>query len=71
MLYGYSDVILRGTLVTLELALTSVVLAVLLGLIGAGAKLSRSRPLAMIFEVGVIWKSLVDNLIRKYFVQFW
>ena len=50
MLYGYSDVILRGTLVTLELALTSVVLAVLLGLIGAGAKLSRSRPLAMIFE---------------------
>ncbi|MGD9425422.1 histidine ABC transporter permease HisQ [Pantoea sp. NSTU24] len=50
MLYGYSDVILRGTLVTLELALTSVLLAVLLGLIGAGAKLSRNRPLAIIFE---------------------
>jgi len=50
MLYGYSDVILRGTLVTLELALTSVLLAVLLGLIGAGAKLSRNRPLAFIFE---------------------
>lgn len=50
MLYGYSDVILRGTLVTLELALTSVLLAVLLGLIGAGAKLSRNRPLAFVFE---------------------
>ena len=50
MLYGYSEVILKGTLVTLELALSSVLLAVVLGLIGAGAKLSRSRPLAMLFE---------------------
>lgn len=50
MLYGYSDVILRGTLVTLELALTSVLLAVVLGLMGAGAKLSRHRLLALIFE---------------------
>ncbi len=46
MLYGYSKVILKGTLVTLELALSSVAL----GLIGAGAKLSRRRPLAMLFE---------------------
>lgn len=50
MLYGYSEVILKGILVTLELALSSVLLAAVLGLIGAGAKLSRSRPLAMLFE---------------------
>ena len=50
MLYGYSDVILKGTLVTLELALSSVLLAVILGLIGAGAKLSRNRLLSLIFE---------------------
>ncbi|CAO96227.1 histidine ABC transporter permease HisQ [Erwinia tasmaniensis] len=50
MLYGYSEVIFKGALVTLELALSSVVFAVLLGLIGAGAKLSNSRPLAAIFE---------------------
>jgi histidine transport system permease protein len=50
MLYGYSEVILKGALVTLELALSSVLLSVILGLIGAGAKLSHNRPLRMIFE---------------------
>lgn len=50
MLYGYSEVIFKGAMVTLELALSSVVLAVVLGLIGAGAKLSNNRLLAIIFE---------------------
>lgn len=50
MLYGFSGVILQGALVTLELALSSVVLAVLIGLAGAGAKLSANKPLALIFE---------------------
>ncbi|MBV4365578.1 histidine ABC transporter permease HisQ [Erwinia sp. BNK-24-b] len=50
MLDGYSTVIFKGAMVTLELALSSVVLAVLLGLLGAGAKLSGRRSLAMIFE---------------------
>lgn len=50
MLYGYSEVILRGALVTLELALSSVLLAVILGLLGAGARLSRHRPLALLSE---------------------
>ncbi len=42
MLYGFSGVILQGALVTLELAISSVVLAVIIGLIGAGGKLSKS-----------------------------
>ena len=50
MLYGFSGVILQGALVTLELAISSVVLAVLIGLAGAGAKLSANKPLALIFE---------------------
>ena len=50
MLYGYSEVILRGAWVTLELALSSVLLSVILGLVGAGAKLSNNRPLRIIFE---------------------
>ncbi|MBS0846806.1 histidine ABC transporter permease HisQ [Citrobacter sp. JGM124] len=50
MLYGFSEVILKGALVTLELALASVVLAVVIGLAGAGAKLSKNRPLAWLFE---------------------
>ena len=49
MLYGYSQVIIQGTLVTLELALSSVVLAVVIGLIGAGGKLSKSRLISGIF----------------------
>lgn len=50
MLQGYSQLILNGALVTLELAVTSVLLAVAIGLIGAAAKLSRSPVLATIFE---------------------
>ncbi len=50
MLYGYSDVIFKGAMVTLELALSSVLLSVILGLIGAGAKLSSNRPLRILFE---------------------
>lgn len=50
MLYGYSDVIFKGAMVTLELALSSVSLSVILGLMGAGAKLSNNRPLRILFE---------------------
>ncbi|WP_406704664.1 histidine ABC transporter permease HisQ [Sodalis sp.] len=50
MLFGYSQLIINGALVTLELALSSVLLSVVICLIGAGAKLSRSRVLAGCFE---------------------
>ncbi len=49
MLYGYSHVIIQGTLVTLELALSSVLLALVIGLIGAGGKLSKNRAISGIF----------------------
>ncbi|MGA5655461.1 histidine ABC transporter permease HisQ [Rahnella contaminans] len=49
MLYGYSQVIIQGTLVTLELAISSVILALVIGLIGAGGKLSKSRVISGIF----------------------
>ncbi|MFR4486346.1 MAG: histidine ABC transporter permease HisQ [Escherichia coli] len=51
MLYGFSGVILQGALVTLELAISSVVLAVIIGLIGAGGKLSQNRLSGLIFGV--------------------
>ena len=50
MLYGFSGVILQGAIVTLELALSSVVLAVIIGLVGAAAKLSQNRAMELIFE---------------------
>jgi len=49
MLYGYSQVIIQGTLVTLELAISSVVLALVIGLFGAGGKLSKSRVISGFF----------------------
>ncbi|AXW87503.1 amino acid ABC transporter permease [Lonsdalea britannica] len=45
MLQGYNKLIFEGTLVTIDLALSSVLLAVIIGLLGASGKLSRIRPL--------------------------
>ena len=45
VLWQYREQLLAGTLVTIQLALGSLVIAVILGLIGAGMKLSRSRIL--------------------------
>lgn len=50
MLDGYSKLIFEGALVTLELALCSVLLSVIIGLIGAGGKLSSNRLLLGLFE---------------------
>ncbi|MDU6410331.1 MAG: histidine ABC transporter permease HisQ [Yersiniaceae bacterium] len=50
MLDGYSQLILQGAWVTLELALSSVLLAVVIGLAGAGGKLSHSPLLRGFFN---------------------
>ncbi|PWC22977.1 amino acid ABC transporter permease [Brenneria roseae subsp. roseae] len=50
MLYGYSQLILDGAAMTLELAVSSLLLALVIGLIGAGAKLSASRLLSGFFS---------------------
>ncbi|ELI8103529.1 histidine ABC transporter permease HisQ [Yersinia enterocolitica] len=50
MLDGYSKLIFEGALVTLELALCSVLLSVIIGLIGVGGKLSSNRLLSGLFE---------------------
>ncbi|MDG0805146.1 MULTISPECIES: histidine ABC transporter permease HisQ [Pectobacterium] len=50
MLYGYSQLILDGAIMTLELAASSLLLALAIGLIGASAKLSSNRLLAWCFS---------------------
>lgn len=50
MLYGYSELILDGARMTLQLALWSLSLSLIIGLIGAGAKLSPSRLLSGCFS---------------------
>lgn len=51
MLYGYSDIIVDGALITIELALFSVAVSVLIGLMAACAKLFASRPWRWIAEI--------------------
>ena len=50
-LHGYGPSILQGALLTLEVALLSLALAVLLGILGALAKLSKSRIARIIATV--------------------
>ncbi|PVZ85563.1 amino acid ABC transporter permease [Serratia sp. S1B] len=49
MLQGYPLLIFEGALVTLELALSSVLLAVVIGLFGAGGKLSSNPIISTLF----------------------
>ena len=46
-LHGYGASILQGTLVTIEVSLASLAISMLLGIIGALAKLSPSKPLQL------------------------
>lgn len=50
MLYGYSELIMDGARMTLQLALCSLVLSLLIGLVGAAGKLSSSRLLSGFFS---------------------
>ncbi|MCG8335678.1 MAG: ABC transporter permease [Proteobacteria bacterium] len=47
-LYGYFDSIMEGTWMTLNLALSSLLVAVILGMLAALGKLSNSRPLRFV-----------------------
>lgn len=51
MLQGYFELIFKGALVTLGLALSSVLLAVLIGLIGASGKLSSNFMISKLFGI--------------------
>lgn len=63
---GYFAGCARG----LELALSSVVLAVLIGLAGAGAKLSSNRPLALVFEGYTTLIRGVPNLVLMLLIFY-
>jgi histidine transport system permease protein len=74
-LSGYLQQLLTGTLVTIELATTSLLIAFGLGLIGAAAKLSSNRWLAML---GAAYTTLIRAvpdlvlmLLLYYSVQNW
>ena len=51
MLYGYGNIILQGSLITIELALLSVMVSIVLGLIGASAKIFGSNWMSIITDI--------------------
>ena len=56
---AYMPSILQGTWITIAIALCSVILAVLLGLLGAWAKLSRSR---LARNIGAAYTTLIRGV---------
>jgi amine acid ABC transporter, permease protein, 3-TM region, His/Glu/Gln/Arg/opine family len=51
MLYGYGNIIIQGSLITIELALLSVIVSIILGLAGASAKIFGSRWMSVITDI--------------------
>ena len=74
-LAGYGKIILAGTLTTIELSVLTLVVSFLLGLLGASAKLSKSRiaiGIATVYTTiirGV--PDLVLMLLLFYSLQIW
>ncbi len=66
----YRAVLIDGTLVTVQLALYSVVLSVMLGLIGASAKLSGNRLAMMVAEVYTTAVRGVPDLVLMLLLYF-
>lgn len=66
-LYGYENVLWQGTILTIKLGLTSVVLGLIFGLIGAAAKLSKFYILKKIAD---IYTTIVRGIPELLFVMF-
>lgn len=69
-LHGYGPSILDGVWVTVEAGLVSLALAIVLGVLGALAKLSGSRPLVWIAEVYTILIRGIPDLILMLLIFF-
>jgi arginine/ornithine transport system permease protein len=69
-LHGYGPSILDGVWVTVEAGLVSLALAVVLGVLGALAKLSGSRPLVWVAEVYTILIRGIPDLILMLLIFF-
>ena len=69
-LHGYLPLILKGMLLTVEVAVLSLLLAVVLGLIGAVAKLSGSRPAKSIAGIYTTVIRGVPDLVLMYIIFF-
>jgi len=69
-LHGYLPLILKGTLLTVEVAVLSLLMAIILGLIGAAAKLSGSRGVRLIAQVYTTVIRGVPDLVLMTLIYF-
>ena len=69
-LHGYGPQILEGTRLTVEVALLSLAIAVLLGITGALGKLSRSRPVRAVASVYTTLIRGVPDLVMMLLLFF-
>ena len=69
-LHGYGPSILEGTILTLQVSLVSLMIAMLLGIIGALSKLSGSRPLQLLAQVYTTIIRGIPDLVLMLLVFF-
>ncbi len=70
MLHGYGASLLAGALLTLSVALGSLLIAALLGVAGASAKLSRNRVLRLLAQVYTTMIRGVPDLIMMFLIYY-
>lgn len=69
-LQGYGHLLLSGSVVTMKLALTSLVIGLILGLFGAIAKLSRFKVLQAIATAYTTFVRGIPELLSVLFIYF-
>lgn len=69
-LHGYLPLILKGTLLTVEVAVLSLLMAIILGLLGAAAKLSGPRGVRLIAQVYTTVIRGVPDLVLMTLIYF-
>lgn len=70
LLFEYRQIILEGAMVTISLAVLSLILSVLLGLGGALLKLSTSRGLRTIGNIYTIFVRSVPDLVLMMLIFY-
>jgi len=69
-LYGYGPSIFKGAILTIELAFLSLLIAVVLGLLGASGKLSSKRPLRWLSTLYTTVIRGVPDLVLMMLIYF-
>ena len=70
LIYEYRQILIEGTFVTISLAILSLLLSIVFGLIGAFAKLSQSRAAQRMGNIYTIFIRSVPELVLMMLIFF-